>query len=53
VTRVEGARQWLSFPAQASAAPIVSTLASAYDIVDLSIQEPAIEDVIRLLYARG
>ena len=53
VTRVEGARQWLTFPADASAAPIVSALASGYDLVDLSIQEPAIEDVIRLLYARG
>ena len=53
VARVEGPRQWLSFPADASAAPIVGALASGYDIVDLSIQEPAIEDVIRQLYARG
>ena len=53
VTRVEGPRQWLSFPAHSSAAPIVSALAAAYDVVDLSIQEPAIEDVIRLLYAAG
>ncbi len=53
VTAVEGARQWLSFPAETSAAPIVSGLASGYDVVDLSIREPAIEDVIRLLYARG
>jgi len=53
VTRVEGPRQWLSFPAEASAAPIVSALASSYDIVDLAIEEPAIEDVIRRLYARG
>ncbi len=52
VTRVDGPRQWLSFPAGASAAPIVSALAAAYDVVDLSIQEPAIEDVIRQLYAR-
>jgi len=51
VVRVDGPRQWLSFPADASAAPIVSRLAAAYDVVDLSIREPAIEDVIRLLYA--
>ena len=53
VTRqVEGPRQWLSFPADASAAPIVAAVAAAYDVADLSIQEPAIEDVIRQLYAR-
>lgn len=49
--RVEGPRQWLAFPADASAAPIVAAVASAYDVADLSIQEPDIEDVIRELYA--
>jgi ABC-2 type transport system ATP-binding protein len=49
--RVEGPRQWLSFPADASAAPIVAAVAAAYDVADLSIQEPAIEDVIRDLYS--
>jgi ABC-2 type transport system ATP-binding protein len=49
--RVEGPRQWLSFPAEASAAPIVAAVAAAYDVADLSIQEPAIEDVIRDLYS--
>ena len=52
VRRVEGPRQWLSFPADASAAPLVAAVAAAYDVADLSIQEPAIEDVIRDLYAR-
>jgi ABC-2 type transport system ATP-binding protein len=52
VTRVEGPRQWLSFPADASAAPIVAAVAASYDVADLSIQEPAIEDVIRDLYLR-
>jgi ABC-2 type transport system ATP-binding protein len=50
--RVEGPRQWLSFPTDASAAPIVAAVAAAYDVADLSIQEPAIEDVIRDLYTR-
>ncbi|MCD4525809.1 ATP-binding cassette domain-containing protein [Nocardioides sp. cx-173] len=50
--RVEGPRQWLSFPADTSAAPIVAALASSYDVADLSIQEPDIEDVIRELYSR-
>jgi ABC-2 type transport system ATP-binding protein len=49
--RVEGPRQWLSFPAGDSAAPIVAAVAAAYDVADLSIQEPDIEDVIRDLYA--
>ncbi|WP_148613176.1 ABC transporter ATP-binding protein [Nocardioides rubriscoriae] len=51
--RVEGPRQWLRFPAEASAAPVVAAVAAAYDVADLSIQEPAIEDVIRSLYGSG
>ena len=50
VRRVEGPRQWLSFPADASAAPIVAAVAATYDVADLSLQEPAIEDVIHTLY---
>jgi ABC-2 type transport system ATP-binding protein len=50
--RVEGPRQWLSFPSDASAAPLVAAVAASYDVADLSIQEPDIEDVIRELYAR-
>ena len=53
VKKVEGPRQWLSFPTEASAAPVVAAVAAAYDVADLSIQEPAIEDVIRDLYSRG
>ena len=50
VRQVEGPRQWLSFPADASAAPIVAAVVAAYDVADLSVQEPDIEDVIRELY---
>ncbi|MBS2937839.1 ATP-binding cassette domain-containing protein [Nocardioides sp. J2M5] len=53
VRKVEGPRQWLSFPADASAAPVVAAVAAGYDVADLSIQEPDIEDVIRELYSRG
>jgi len=49
--KVDGPRQWLSFPAGESAAPIVAAVAASYDVADLSIQEPDIEDVIRELYA--
>ena len=53
VKKVEGPRQWLSFPTEASAAPVVAAVAAAYDVADLSIQEPDIEEVIRDLYSRG
>jgi ABC-2 type transport system ATP-binding protein len=49
--KVDGPRQWLSFPAGDSAAPIVSAVAATYALADLSIQEPDIEDVIREIYA--
>jgi ABC-2 type transport system ATP-binding protein len=49
--KVDGPRQWLSFPAGESAAPIVSAVAASYAVADLSIQEPDIEDVIREIYA--
>jgi ABC-2 type transport system ATP-binding protein len=52
VRKVEGPRQWVSFPADASAAPVVAAVAASYDVADLSILEPDIEDVIRTLYAR-
>jgi ABC-2 type transport system ATP-binding protein len=50
VRRVDGPRQWLSFPADASAAPVVAAVAARYDVADLSIAEPDIEDVIRQIY---
>jgi ABC-2 type transport system ATP-binding protein len=49
--RVDGPRQWLAFPATASAAPVVAELAADYPLVDLSVREPAIEDVIARMYA--
>jgi ABC-2 type transport system ATP-binding protein len=51
VRRVEGPRQWLSFPADASAAPVVAAVAASYDVADLRLTEPDIEDVIRHIYA--
>ena len=51
--RSRGPRQWLCFPAGASAAPVVAAVAAAYDVADLSIQEPDIEAVIREIYQRG
>ncbi len=53
VVRVEGPRQWLAFPSDASAAPLVAAVAATYDVADLAIREPDIEQVIRDLYAGG
>lgn len=48
--RVDGPRQWLAFPASASAAPLVAELAGRFPLADLSVREPAIEDVIARMY---
>jgi ABC-2 type transport system ATP-binding protein len=48
--RVDGPRQWLSFPAEASAAPIIAAVTASHRIADLSILEPSIEDVITRIY---
>jgi ABC-2 type transport system ATP-binding protein len=51
VVKVDGPRQWLSFPADRSAAPLVAQIAGRYPLVDLSVAEPSIEDVIARIYA--
>ncbi|MER6215711.1 MULTISPECIES: ABC transporter ATP-binding protein [unclassified Streptomyces] len=51
VVRVEGPRQWLAFPAGDSAAPLVAEVAGRYPLLDLSVREPDIEDVIARMYA--
>jgi ABC-2 type transport system ATP-binding protein len=50
--RVVGPRQWLTFPAEASAAPLIAELSARHRVVDLSILEPNIEDVITRIYSR-
>ncbi|MFK0099349.1 MULTISPECIES: ATP-binding cassette domain-containing protein [unclassified Streptomyces] len=50
--KVEGPRQWLAFPASASAAPLVARIAAEYPLADLSVREPDIEAVIAKMYAR-
>ena len=51
VVRTEGPRQWLAFPAEKSAAPLVARIAAAYPLADLSLREPDIEAVIAKMYA--
>lgn len=51
VVKVDGPRQHLAFPADASAAPLVARIAAEYPLVDLSVREPDIEAVIAKMYA--
>jgi ABC-2 type transport system ATP-binding protein len=51
VVKVDGPRQWLAFPADAFAAPLVARVAARYPLLDLSVAEPSIEDVIARIYA--
>ncbi|MEU8678443.1 ATP-binding cassette domain-containing protein [Streptomyces sp. NPDC048560] len=53
VVKVAGPRQWLAFPASASAAPLVARIAAGYPMVDLSVREPDIEAVIAKMYETG
>ncbi|HEU4354661.1 MAG TPA: ATP-binding cassette domain-containing protein [Actinomycetota bacterium] len=51
VVRVEGPRQWLRFRRdEVSAATIVAAVAAQSRLRDLSLEEPAIEDVVRHIY---
>lgn len=53
VVKVDGSRQWITFPAGQPAAPLVAQVAEHYPMVDLSVAEPDIESVVAKLYARG
>jgi ABC-2 type transport system ATP-binding protein len=50
VTRVDGPRQWLAFPAEANAAALVAAIAEHYELLDVSIRDADIEEVVRNLY---
>jgi ABC-2 type transport system ATP-binding protein len=54
VTRVDGPRQWLRFRrTDTTAASVVSAVAASARLRDLTIEEPAIEDIVRQIYERG
>ncbi len=54
VVRVEGPRQWLRFHRDAhSAADLIARVAALAPVRDVTIEEPAIEDVVRHIYARS
>ncbi len=51
VVRVEGPRQWLRFHREhTSAADLVARVAQQVELLDLTIEEPGIEDVITRIY---
>jgi ABC-2 type transport system ATP-binding protein len=50
VDRVDGPRQWLRF--KGSASEITSRVAEAARLVDLQVQEPDIEEIVRRIYMR-
>jgi len=51
--RVDGPRQWWSFdPDDLSAATAIARLSVATPIADLTIEEPAVEDIVRQVYGR-
>ncbi len=54
VVRVDGARQWLRFDRRTTtAADLVARVAVAADLVDLTVEEPDIEDVVARIYRDG
>jgi ABC-2 type transport system ATP-binding protein len=54
VVRVDGPRQWLRFRrGQTSAARLTAEIAARAPLVDLAIEEPDIEDVVRRIYLEG
>ena len=54
VERVDGPRQWLRFRREeVSAAELASAVAAQVPLVDLAIEEPDIEEIVRRIYERG
>jgi len=52
VVRVDGPRQWITFPATTPAAGLVAQVADRYPLLDLSVADPDIEAVVARLYER-
>jgi ABC-2 type transport system ATP-binding protein len=51
VVRVDGPRQWLRFRRdETTAAAVLAAVAQAADVRDLTLEEPDIEDVVKLIY---
>jgi ABC-type uncharacterized transport system ATPase subunit len=55
VTRVDGVRQWLRLRqgTSASAATVVSAVMAEVEVVDIAVEEPAIDEVVTAVYERA
>jgi ABC-2 type transport system ATP-binding protein len=54
VVKIEGPRQWLRFRrADITAADLVARVAGQVHLVDLAVEEPDIEEVVRRIYVEG
>ena len=54
VVKVDGPRQWLRFRRDdLTASDLIARLAARYSLLDLTIEEPAIEDIVRSIYTGG
>jgi ABC-2 type transport system ATP-binding protein len=54
VVKVDGPRQWLRFRRDdTTAAALIADIAARYDLRDLTLEEPAIEDIVRRIYVEG
>jgi len=52
VVRVDGPRQWIAFDGdRTSAAQLVAAISAKAPLRDLTVEEPAIEEVVRQIYA--
>jgi ABC-2 type transport system ATP-binding protein len=54
VERVDGPRQWLRFRRdEVSAAQLTAAVAARARLVDLAIEEPDVEEIVRRIYLEG
>jgi ABC-2 type transport system ATP-binding protein len=54
VVKVDGPRQWVRFRRDdTTAAELIADIAARYQLRDLTVEEPAIEDIVRRIYIEG
>ena len=53
VIRSDGPRHWLHVPRDQRVAAVVARLMADYEVEDLTVEEPDIEDIIRRIYRHG
>jgi viologen exporter family transport system ATP-binding protein len=54
VVRVDGPRQWLEFHRdETTAAQLVTAVADTAQLVDLAVEEPQVEEIVRRIYREG